>query len=276
MTINASDIDWLAGLLSRAATAEIMPRFRRLGDGDIRRKTSAADLVTDADEQAERMIAAELGARYPGALVLGEEACSAEPALLDGLAGAELAFVIDPVDGTYNFASGVPLFGVMLAVVRNGETVAGIIHDPVVGDWVIGQRGAGARIRAADGAERTIRVADPVPVSQMTGSLSWQFLPQPQRATMARNQSKCLSHVGYRCAAHEYRLIASGFAHFALYNKLMPWDHLAGALIHQEAGGHAARFDGSPYLPGHLDGGILVAPDRESWTALREALWAED
>lgn len=276
MTINASDIDWLADLLSRAAAAEIMPRFRRLGDGDIRRKTSAADLVTDADEQAERMIAAELGERYPGALVLGEEACSAEPALLDGLAGAELAFVIDPVDGTYNFASGVPLFGVMLAVVRNGETVAGIIHDPIGGDWVIGQRGAGARIRAADGAERTIRVADPVPVSQMTGSLSWQFLPQPQRAIMARNQSKCLSHVGYRCAAHEYRLIASGFAHFALYNKLMPWDHLAGALIHQEAGGHAARFDGSPYLPGHLDGGILVAPNRESWTALREALWAED
>jgi fructose-1,6-bisphosphatase/inositol monophosphatase family enzyme len=164
----------------------------------------------------------------------------------------------------------------MLAVVQEGETVAGIIYDPVGGDWVIGRRGAGACIRAADGSERLIRVADPVPVSQMTGALSWQFLPQPQRAIMARNQSKCLSHVGYRCAAHEYRLIASGFAHFALYNKLMPWDHLAGVLIHQEAGGHAARFDGSAYRPGHLDGGILVAPDRESWTALREALWAED
>lgn len=276
MTTHAFDIDWLAGLLARAATTEIMPRFRRLIEGEIRRKTSAADVVTDADEQAERLIAAELRGRYPGALVLGEEACSAEPALLEGLAGADIAFVIDPVDGTFNFASGVPLFGVMLAVVRNGETVAGIIHDPVGGDWVIGERGAGARILAADGSERTIRVADPVPVSEMTGALSLQGLAQPQRSIMARNQSRYLSQVGYRCAAHEYRLVASGYAHFALYNKLMPWDHLAGVLIHEEAGGHAARFDGSPYRPGHLDGGILVAPDQESWAALREALWAED
>ena len=52
---------------------------------------------------------------------------------------------------------------------------------------------------------------------------------------LASNQAKCLSQFDYRCAAHEYRLIASGHAHFALYNKLMPWDHLAGVLIH--AGG---------------------------------------
>jgi fructose-1,6-bisphosphatase/inositol monophosphatase family enzyme len=107
----------------------------------------------------------------------------------------------------------------------------------------------------------------------MTGSISWAFMPQPERAMLARNHSKCLSHVGYRCAAHEYRLIASGYAHFAVYNKLMPWDHLAGALIHAEAGGHASRFDGSAYRPEHLDGGLLVAPDRESWEALRSALW---
>lgn len=273
MRFDDSDLDWLADLLAKTAAAEIMPRFRRLGAGDIRRKTSAADLVTEADEHAERMIAHALCERYPDALVLGEEACSANPELLAGWSEAGLVFVIDPVDGTYNFASGVPLFGVMLAVVAAGETVAGIIHDPVGGDWVIGLRGAGAWVRAADGTRMRLRVADPVPVSEMTGSVSWAFMAQPQRAMLARNHSKCLSHVGYRCAAHEYRLIASGHAHFALYNKLMPWDHLAGALIHAEAGGYSARFDGSAYLPEHLDGGLLVAPDRESWEALRTALW---
>jgi fructose-1,6-bisphosphatase/inositol monophosphatase family enzyme len=70
-------------------------------------------------------------------------------------------------------------------------------------------------------------------------------------------------------------LLASGHAHFVVYTKLMPWDHLAGALIHAEAGGHVARFDGSPYLPSHLDGGLLVAPDRQSWQELRHELWAE-
>jgi len=275
MTTNSAQMDWLCELLARAGMQEIMPRFRRLAEGAIRLKTSAADLVTDADEQAERMITSELLARFPGALVVGEEACSTDPAKLDGLADAELAFVIDPIDGTFNFASDVPLFGVMLAVVKNGETVAGIIHDPVGGDWMLAERGAGARIRSVEGSERVIRVADPVPVSQMTGAVSWQFMDEPERSMVARNQAKCLSHVSYRCAAHEYRLVASGHAHFAAYSKLMPWDHLAGALIHEEAGGYVARFDGSAYRPGHVDGGIMVAPDRESWQALHGALWTD-
>jgi fructose-1,6-bisphosphatase/inositol monophosphatase family enzyme len=55
----------------------------------------------------------------------------------------------------------------------------------------------------------------------------------------------------------------------------MPWDHVAGALIHAEAGGFSARFDGSRYTAAHLDGGLLATTDPESWRALREALWEE-
>ncbi|RVB59528.1 inositol monophosphatase family protein, partial [Mesorhizobium sp. M7A.F.Ca.CA.002.03.2.1] len=249
MTFDDTAIDWLAGILAEAALAEIMPRFRRLGDGDVRQKTSAADLVTEADVNAERLITARLRERYPSAMVVGEEACSDNPALLNGLGDADLAFVIDPVDGTFNFASGVPLFGVMLAVVVKGETVAGIIHDPVGKDWLIGARGAGSHIRHAHGSIEKVHVAVPAPISEMTGSVSWQYMAEPERTRLARNQTKILSQFAYRCAAHEYRLLASGHAHFVVYNKLMPWDHLAGVLIHAEAGGHAARFDGSAYLP---------------------------
>jgi len=268
-------VEWLADLLAEAAGAEIMPRFRRLGSGDIRQKTSASDLVTEADVNAERFITKALRERYLDAVVIGEEACSENPALLEGLGDARLAFVIDPVDGTYNFASDVPLFGVMLSIVVNGETVAGIIHDPVGKDWLIGMRGAGSHIRRPDNSLDKVRVADPVPVSGMTGAISWPYLPEPERSRLARNHAKCLAQIGYRCAAHEYRVIASGYAHFAVYGKLMPWDHLAGVLIHTEAGGHAARFDGSAYLPSHLGGGLMIAPDKESWRELREALWAE-
>jgi fructose-1,6-bisphosphatase/inositol monophosphatase family enzyme len=273
--INDTAIDWLAEMLQRAADTKIMPRFRKLSPTDIRQKTSAADLVTEADEAAERLITAELKARFPEALVVGEEAHEKDASLLDALPTADLAFVIDPVDGTYNFASGVPLFGVMLAVVEKGETVAGLIYDPVGRDWLIGARGGGSWIRSGDGSQAKVRVAEPAPVSQMTGAVSWHYLKEPLRSRMARNQAKSLAQFGYRCAAHEYRLLACGFGHFVVYNKLMPWDHLAGVLIHQEAGGYSARFDGSQYRAGHLDGGILVAPDRESWRELREALWAE-
>lgn len=274
MRFDDNEIEWLADLLARAAETEIMPRFRRLGDDAIRQKTSPVDLVTEADINAERAITKELKARYPGALVVGEEACAEEPSLLPALDDAGLAFTVDPVDGTFNFASGVPLFGVMLSVVADGEVVAGIIHDPVGGGWLIGAKGAGSHIRAPDDSMSHARVAAPTQVSEMSGSISWQFMAEPERSVLARNHAKCRSAIGYRCAAHEYRLIATGHAHFAVYSKLMPWDHLPGTLIHREAGGYAARVDGSAYELRHREGGLLVAPDRESWRALRAELWA--
>jgi fructose-1,6-bisphosphatase/inositol monophosphatase family enzyme len=79
--------------------------------------------------------------------------------------------------------------------------------------------------------------------------------------------------VAYRCAAQEYRLLCGGHIHFALYNKLMPWDHLAGTLIAAEAGAYVRRFDGSAYRPEHLDGGVLATTDPDSWNLVREALW---
>lgn len=275
MRFDEKQIDWLAELLSQAAEKEIMPRFRKLGQGDIRLKTSAADLVTEADVNAELFITAELKSRFPDAVIIGEEACSDNPDLLKGLGEADLAFTIDPVDGTFNFASGVPLFGVMLAVVVKGETVAGIIYDPMGNDWLIASKGSGAYIRQVNGDMSAVKVAPAAAIDQMTGSISWQYTAEPMRSRLARNHSKFLSQIGYRCAAHEYRIIATGGAHFAVYNKLMPWDHLPGALIHQEAGGYLARWDGSSYLPSHVDGGLLVAPDKESWHEIQAALWQE-
>jgi fructose-1,6-bisphosphatase/inositol monophosphatase family enzyme len=208
-------------------------------------------------------------------VIVGEEACSDNPALLTGLDDAELAFTIDPVDGTFNFASGVPLFGVMLAVVSKGETVAGIIHDPVGNDWIMASKGGGSYIRHANGDVSKVGVAEPASINQMTGSISWQYTAEPTRSRLARNHTKFLSQIGYRCAAHEYRILATGGAHFVVYNKLMPWDHLPGALIHQEAGGYLARWDGSDYLPSHTGGGILAAPSKDSWQSIHAALWED-
>ena len=274
MTFDDSHMDALADLLSETAKAEIMPRFRRLERSSIRRKTSRDDVVTEGDIAAERVITKALRQRYPGALIVGEEAVSENAALLDGLPGADLAFIVDPIDGTFNFASGLPLFCVMLAVTMKGETVAGIIHDPVGGDWVLAARGTGSFTRDAAGDLTPTRVADPIPVSEMTGSLSWQFLDEPDRSRVAANYTRCLAPMNYRCVAHEYRLLAQGHAEFACYTKLMPWDHLAGTLIHAEAGGHVAQLDGTPYRVGDAsESRLLAAPDSDSWLELRRLLW---
>ena len=230
--------------------------------------------MTDADEAAERVIHAGLLKMFPGALVVGEEAASADPRLIEGLAQAGLAFVVDPVDGTANFAAGVPLFGCMAAAVRRGETIAAWIHDPMGDDTAIALRGEGAWLEAGDGSGRVsdLRVAAPAPLERMIGAISWSWLPREKRVSVTSRLPLLAASVNFRCAAAEWRLAAGGGAHLLMYNRLMPWDHLPGGLLHREAGGYSARFDGSAYLPGMTSGGLIAAPDRASWEAAREAL----
>lgn len=272
MNWNLEDARRIAVLLAEAAEAEILPRFNRLQDGEVRAKSSAIDLVTDADEAAERHIAAALRAAHPGAVVVGEEATAKAPSLLQSIADAELAFVVDPVDGTRNFVAGLPLFGVMAAAIVRGEIAAGVIHDPIGRNTAFAVRGQGAWLRLEDGTERRLRVAAPVEPARMDAMVGITHLSEPLRSTVAANVARLGASGSLRCAAHEYRLVAAGHSHAALYGKLMPWDHAPGWLLHHEAGGHAAHFDGTPYRPTRFDGGLLCAPDEASWQALRRTL----
>src|SRR5215217_3064871 len=272
MTFTRADALAVADILRTTAQAEILPRFRNLSADAIRTKSSQLDLVTDADEAAERVIEAELLRRFPGALVVGEEVVSRNASVLDGLGDAELAFILDPVDGTLNFASGLPLFGVMAAVAIKGEIVCGVILDPISDDWVIAVRGEGAWIQRPDGSDSPLQVASPVPLSQMAGNVSWRYLPEELRPVVTGNLPKVAMAADLRCAAHTYRQIAAGRLHFSFSSSVMPWDHAAGWLIHREAGGYTAHFDGSPYRPVNRTGGLISAPDRETWQIVRDAL----
>src|SRR5690606_9690443 len=127
----------LAAILRDAARAEALPRFRRLDASMVQVKTEAIDLVTEADVATEEVIKARIAQWMPQALFVGEESVAADPALLGRLADADLAVVVDPIDGTANYAAGLPLFACMAAVVSGGETVAGIIYDPMGDDWIM-------------------------------------------------------------------------------------------------------------------------------------------
>lgn len=262
----------VAELLRAAARAEILPRFRRLGSGEVRQKTGPLDLVTEADEAAERLITAGLLRQFPGSVVIGEEAASADPSCLRHLADADLAFVVDPVDGTANFAAGLPLFGVMAAAIARGEVVAAAIYDPICDDMALAIRGEGAWSEAPDGRRTDLRVAEPVAPARMTGNVSWRFLPERQRATVCANLPRLGGVWDYRCAAHAYRMVCSGHCHLLFFNRLMPWDHAPGWLLHQEAGGYSARFDDAAYTPLQTGGGLICVPDRESWQAVHSIL----
>ncbi len=269
------DLTEIAQLLRVAARTEIMPRFRKLSGGDVRTKTGPLDLVTEADEAAERLMTTGLERLFPGCLVVGEEAASRDAGLVGRLAGAELAFALDPVDGTSNYAAGLPLFGVMVGVVARGRVLGAVILDPVVDSFSAALLGGGAWEEALDGSRQALRVAAPAAPWAMKGMVSWQFMEDGVRASVLEGLTRFAQIWNFRCAAHEYRLLASGFSHFAVFNRLMPWDHLAGVLLHTEAGGYAAKFDGSAYVPGEFSGGLICAPDEAGWRAIRDVLVGE-
>jgi fructose-1,6-bisphosphatase/inositol monophosphatase family enzyme len=265
----------LAAILRDAAQVELRPRFRRLEDGEVRSKSGPLDLVTAADEAAERRIAASLAAAWPGALIVGEEAAAAEERLLARLGEAELAFVVDPLDGTFNFAAGVPLFAVMAAALVHGEVVMAAIHDPMGDDTALAVRGEGAWMQEPSGRRCDLHVAAPAPLGRMAVIASWGALLEPLRNRVCAALPRLAASWNYRCAGHEYRMAASGQCHALLYRALYPWDHAPGWLLHREAGGYSARFDGTAYLPSKPPGGLLCAPDPASWTALFDALLGE-
>lgn len=238
MTISDTDILFLGECVREAARIEIMPRFRNLGAADVAEKTSATDLVTQADLLAEHRITAALKDRFPAALIVGEEAYDADKSVVPALADAELAFVIDPVDGTFNFAAGLPVFGTMLAVTVRGETVGGIIHDPALGDTVTAIKGAGTFLTRQDGQSSRLKVAEPATLDQMVGGMSWGHMEEPDRSRICANMAKARMTFAFNCSAYEYWMVASGKLHFIGHSKLMPWDHLAGVLAHQEAGAY--------------------------------------
>lgn len=272
MLFTRQDHERLNAILIAAAEREVMPRFRHLAAGDIRQKKSAQDLVTEADEAAERFICAELAKAFPQALLVGEEAATADPSLPGRLAEAELAFVIDPIDGTLNYASDLPLFAVMAAALVKGETVAAVIHDPIVADSALALRGEGAWLIRSDGSERELQAARPAAPAAMTAMVSWQYFPEPMRSALP-SRFPAFADVGsLRCCGQEYRQAAAGNGHVLLYGRLNPWDHAPGSLLMAEAGAHIRLLDGSLYRPGHPATGLLCAPDEASWHAAKAML----
>ena len=266
------DLHRVTALIEETAALEILPRFKKLAAGEIREK-SPGDFVTVADEAAEAHLTPLLTALLPGSLVLGEEAAAANPNLLNRLFGEQPVWVLDPVDGTGNFAAGKPAFAVMVALIRRDEVVAGWIHDPIGGRTAVASAGEGAWI----GDARLKVAAAPAEVREMSGSLhggSFGSRAVARRIEAARQRVQAVKSL--RCAGLEYLRLATGEIHFSLFTKLMPWDHAPGVIIHREAGGHGRYLEGGAYEPAAIErSGLLLAPSADSWSALHGILLGE-
>ena len=251
------DIDAVSGLMRSVAEAEILPRFRALGDRESWEKRSGA-VVTVADERAEAALSDGLAAILPGSGIVAEEASEKAPETLDALNRPGPVWVVDPIDGTANFSEGKACFAVMIALAVDGETVAGWIYDPVAGSIAVAERGGGAW---RDGDR--LRVARPVPDAEMTGAFGWRL--NKDKTFSGRFRARTYN----KCCGFDYLALGEGRTHFAFYRSLKPWDHAAGQLLHAEAGGYSACVDGTAYRPGRKNQeGLLLAPTKRIWADL--------
>ncbi|MCJ7873069.1 inositol monophosphatase [Phaeobacter sp. J2-8] len=262
----------LLNLVRRAARAEILPRFRALDPSEISEKTSKLDLVTAADEAAEAMITRGLQMAFPSAVIVGEEAASKKPEILDALDDAPLGFLIDPVDGTWNFAHGLSVFGTMVAATRFGKPVYGMIYDPLNDDVVVADEDSLTTWTGPRGRRRTLTTAAPKPLDEMVGYIHLKLMPEAVQPQVAAVYPRIGRPDALRCSAHEYRLLAEGHCDFVLSCKMTPWDHAAGVLLCQKAGGHVAFLDGREFSVSEREGYLLCASSEEAWNTVAAAL----
>ena len=178
--------------------------------------------------------------------------------MLDRLSKEAPVWILDPVDGTLMFAKGDEGFAVIVALAVKGRTVAGWIHAPVPNRTVVAEEGGGAWL---DG-QRSHVSADG-PIAEMSGSV-WSLA-----AGAARLKGKVRNSASWGSAGRAYMALAEGKLDFVMCRKLNPWDHAAGVLIHAEAGGTSALFDGAPYRPIPIVSPMLLAPGPKSWAELR-------
>jgi fructose-1,6-bisphosphatase/inositol monophosphatase family enzyme len=175
-----------------AAKSAILPRFRQLAAEDIATKSSLDDLVTVADTEAEAMIRAILAKTWPEARVLGEEGAAADPSVRRDMAGPGWKVIVDPVDGTWNFAKGLSMFGVIAAVAEGARLDYGLLYDPLQDDWIEARAGGLARLVRGDGGMRVLQTSVERDPTRMFGYVPLMLY------TPALRREAALAGLGYR------------------------------------------------------------------------------
>jgi histidinol phosphatase-like enzyme (inositol monophosphatase family) len=248
-----AELDGFLVELNRAAGEVILPLFRAehgmVDKGGVR----GFDPVTDADRGAERAIRALITARYPDHGVIGEEYGEDRP-------DAEFVWVLDPVDGTRAFISGLPLWCVLIGLRYRGRPVLGSIGQPFLGELYIGHAG-GSRLITRDGAQPLRVRACPDPGQAMIATTDPEACfkhPDEQQAWMAVRRATRLARLG--CDAYAYAMVAAGTMDLVLESGLKAWDIDAAIPVIAGAGGLTTDWRGQPV--GAFGGQIAIAGDR--------------
>ncbi len=227
---------------------------------EIRTKSTAIDWVTEMDREVERFIIGRLREAFPSYGILSEE--SPEQS------GHHARWIVDPLDGTVNYAHGYPHFAVSIALEREGHIVVGVVYDPVLDELFAAERGRGAWVNG-----RPLQVARTVHLERAllaSGSpYDVHTRPEPYMRLWRALVTHALAVRQSGAAALDLCYVAAGRLDGYVEWQLEPWDVAAGSLIVQEAGGRVSDAHGGPDF---IYGRSIVAASPALWSHLMALL----
>ncbi len=249
------DLDFLH-LLADAASAETLPRFRN-GTAVANKQSTGFDPVTEADRAAEAAIRGLIRTHFPEHGIMGEEHGNEQ---LD----SEYVWIIDPIDGTRAFISGLPVWGTLIGLYRNGRAVLGLMDQPFIGErYLANPQGAHYR---GPGREGRIAVRPCAGLGEATLFTTSPHLFAGQRGPAYRSVEAKVNLFRYGCDCYAYMLVASGHADLVIESDLKAYDIGGLIAIIEAAGGIVTDWSGGRPEQG---GDILAAGSR---TVHEEAL----
>ncbi|QKK05066.1 MAG: inositol monophosphatase [Pseudomonadota bacterium] len=256
-------------VIRSVADNEVMPRFRNLAEGDISEK-GPGDFVTVADEASEKAFTYSLPKLLSGSLVVGEEAVAKDRSVLETFKEDNPVWVIDPIDGTYNYKSGRSHFGILISLVQNGETQMGFLYDAPKNECFYAIKGQGAFQESGEKlAFPSKSQAGKTAASDMVifagGAQPWHF---------KKLNDYVRGIINIRCSLHDTLHFLRGEGDCVLWHKTTPWDQAGCTLISEEIGGYVCYLDGQPYSPvdAPQDKFLLVAASRDQWQLVADAI----
>ncbi|MER5659832.1 inositol monophosphatase family protein [Streptomyces mirabilis] len=229
--------------IRQAAAAEIMPRFRQLTADEIDEKSGPHDLVTDADRKAEEYLTEALAKLLPGSVVVGEEAVHANPATYEAIQGQAPVWIVDPVDGTRQFVHGDTGFCTLVALAVGGVVQASWTYAPARDQLAVAVRGRGARL---DG--ELLRPGAPTPGRDLEIATSHpDYTTDEQKRALLGLRTEGVRPRPCGSAGLEYLAVARGELDATAFSWEAAWDHAAGLLLVEEAGGAHLTLTGEPF-----------------------------
>ncbi|WP_030561070.1 inositol monophosphatase family protein [Streptomyces aureocirculatus] len=230
-------------VIRKAAAEEITPRFRQLTEDDVVQKSAPHDLVTTADRRAEEFLTRELTALLPGSVVVGEEAVHADPDSYGAIAGTAPVWIVDPVDGTRQYVHGDPGFCTLVALALDGVVLASWTYAPALDECAVAIRGKGATLNG-----EPLHAGTPEPGRPLTVATSHpDFTTDEQKRSLLGLLAEGFTPRPCGSAGLEYLAVARGTLDAVAFTWELAWDHAAGLLLVEEAGGAHTTRDGVPF-----------------------------